>query len=138
MYRMTMAAMATTGALALFACTSPAPEPQPRTLPSSSFALKTIKVLDVGDQIALTARVRSAPDTKAMIVGDVDLPRAGLLVLGSWAGPLHSSDLVMVTGAVATFSFKRFAGTYGLSRESAYVPFENQKFVLAEKVQSFA
>jgi hypothetical protein len=72
------------------------------------------------------------------VVGDVDLPRGGLLVLGTPAQPLRGAALVTVAGSIVLFSYDRFAGTHELSGRNAYSPYSDRKIVLADEIRSLA
>jgi hypothetical protein len=119
------------------ACTSSHDEDHdPR--PTRNAVLDTIAASTVGDRLTVTAGVAQMPDKRSFIVRDVDLPDAGLLVLGVHPAGLRPNDLVTAEGTIALFRFEHFRSPYQLSDAAAYASFEGRKCLVSENVRSWA
>ncbi|HJT95995.1 MAG TPA: hypothetical protein VJ777_29300, partial [Mycobacterium sp.] len=77
---------------------------------------------------------------RAFVVGDVDLPDQGLLVLARTpkAADVRAPDLVTVDGVLRRFTFAAFCTPFGLAQAAPYEPFEGRKVLVATSLRSLA
>ena len=123
--------------LALAGCDVSA-DPEPEPMPSRSAPLDTIAAAAEGERIVLTAGVTGVLSDRAFVVGDVDLPDEGLLVLTPAAVDVAAPDLVTVDGVLRKFTFPAFRVPFGLVQAGPYEPFEGRKVLVAADVRSLA
>jgi hypothetical protein len=106
--------------------------------PTRSTPPDTVAAARVGARLTVTASVVRLITARAFVVGDVDLPPEGLLVLGDRPSGLRPDDLVMVGGTVQMFAFDRVESRYRLADPAPFAPYADRKVLVADTVRSLA
>jgi hypothetical protein len=106
--------------------------------PTHSTPPDTVAAARVGARLTVTASVVRLIAARAFVVGDVDLPPEGLLVLGDRPSGLRPDDLVMVGGTIQIFAFDRAETRYRLADPAPFAPYAGRKVLAADMVRSLA
>jgi hypothetical protein len=96
----------------------------------------TVSDSRVGTRLTITASVLSVIGDRACVVGDADLPPAGLPAIGPV--DVHPVDLVTIEGTVVVFDQDRFSSTFGITGVTTIRNFQGQKVLLIDRVHSWA
>lgn len=96
-------------------CTGDAPDPAPTIVAPSG----TVRRLQVGTQVEVTAAVTRVFSGSAFLVADADLPAAGQVVVSAAPVPVRVTDLVTVSGRVELLDRAAFS-RYGIADPQVY------------------